>query len=76
MKSQKEHKPALAILGERIYHKRVLKNFATKEIAGRLSLSAESFRNIEKGTTDISLTTLLQIARILHINPADLIKDL
>lgn len=76
MKSQKGFKPALVQIGERIYHRRIIKNYVTKEIAAKLSLSPEAFRNIEKGSTDISLSTLLQIAKILQINPADLIKDL
>jgi hypothetical protein len=33
MKSHKEYKPALLQLGERIHHRRVLKNLAAKEIA-------------------------------------------
>ena len=76
MKSHKDFKPALAQLGERIYHTRVIKNYATKEIAAKLSLSPEAFRNIEKGVTDISFTTLLLIAKILQTNIATLIKGL
>ena len=67
MKSHKEFKSALAELGQRIFHRRVLKNFATKEIAAKLSLSPEAYRNIEKGITDPSFTTLLLVAKILQI---------
>lgn len=76
MKSQKLHKPALLQIGERIYHRRVVHNLVTKDIASKLSLSPEAFRNIEKGNTDISLTTLFEIARVLKINPTELIRDL
>ena len=76
MKSQKEFKPALVQLGERIYHRRIIKNFVTKEVAAKLSLSPEAYRNIEKGVTDVSFTTLLQIAKILQLNCTELIKGL
>ena len=76
MKSQKEFKPAQLKLGERIYHRRILKNYVTKEIAAKLSLSPEAYRNIEKGVTDVSFTTLLLIAKILQVNCAELIKGI
>lgn len=76
MKSHIEFKPALAHLGERIYHRRVLKNFTTKQIAHKLSLSPEAYRNIEKGESDPSFTTLLMITKILDINSSELINNL
>ncbi len=76
MKSHKEFKPTLIILGERIYHHRVLKNKTTKEIASLVSLSPEAYRNIEKGVTDPSLTKLLLIAQVLNIKCTDLISNL
>lgn len=76
MKSHKEYKPALSKLGERIYHHRVLKNLPTKEIAHMISLSPEAYRNIEKGETDISVTTLLLIAEILKVKCHELIKGI
>lgn len=76
MKSQKEFKPALEQLGNRIYHRRIIKNYATKEIAAKLSLSPEAYRNIEKGITDVSFTTLLLIAKILQVSCTELTKGL
>ncbi len=76
MKSHKEFKPTLITLGERIYHHRVLKNKTTKEIASQVSLSPEAYRNIEKGVTDPSFTTLLLIAHILKINCTDLVNNI
>jgi transcriptional regulator with XRE-family HTH domain len=76
MKSHKEFKPTLITLGERIYHRRVLKNLTTKDIASRISLSPEAYRNIEKGITDPSFTTLMLIAKILEVNYNDLTNNL
>lgn len=75
MKSYKEFKPHLSTLGERIYNRRMFKNLPAKEIAHRLSLTPEAYRNIEKGGSDISFTTLLKITTVLRIDIADLIKD-
>lgn len=75
MKSYKEYKPHLSILGERIYNRRMIKNLPAKEIAHRLSLTPEAYRNIEKGGSDISFTTLLKITTVLSINIAELMKD-
>jgi len=76
MKSYKEFKPTLAKLGERIYHRRIYKNLAAKEIAHQLSLTPEAYRNIEKGDSDISFTTLLRITAVLNIEIIELIKDI
>ena len=76
MKSHNEFKPALVQLGERIYHRRVLKNFTAKEVAYKISLSTEAYRNIEKGDSDPSFTTLLMITKILDINSSELINNL
>ncbi len=76
MKSHKEYKPALLQLGERIHHRRVLKNLAAKEIAHKLSLTPEAFRNIEKGVTDPSFTTLLRITEVLTIDVCELVKGI
>ena len=76
MKSHKEFKPILVLLGERIYHHRVLKNYTTKAIAPLLSLTPEAYRNIEKGESDPSFTTLLLITKVLELDCFELIKSL
>lgn len=74
MKSFKEFKPALTQLGELIYQKRIRKNLAPKQIAHQLSLTPEAYRNIERGDSDISFTTLLRITTVLNIEISELIK--
>lgn len=76
MKSHKEFKPELIKLGEKIHHCRVLKNLPAKEIAHKISLTPEAFRNIEKGLTDPSFTTLLLIAKVLQIECSELIRSI
>lgn len=76
MKSHKEFKPALTELGERIYHRRVLKNLTAKEVAHRISLTPEALRNIEKGVTDPSFTTLLRITEVLNTEVVELVKGI
>lgn len=76
MKSHPQFKPALLRLGERIRHRRVIRNVATKQIAADLTITPEAYRNIEKGVTDISFTTLLLVAQTLEITGTDLIQGL
>jgi DNA-binding XRE family transcriptional regulator len=76
MKSHKEFKPALQKLGEKSYHRRVLKNYTTKGIAPMLSLTPEAYRNIEKGESDPSFTTFLQITKVLEIDHCELMNSL
>lgn len=76
MKSQKQYKPTLQKLGEKIYQHRILKNLPTKEIAPLLSITPEAFRKIEKGESDVSFTTLLLITRVLGLDCSSLIKSL
>ncbi len=75
MKSFKEFKPALTQLGQFIYQKRVRKNLAAKQIAHELSLTPEAYRNIEKGESDISFTTLMRITSVLNIDISELIQE-
>lgn len=74
MKSHKEYKTALTLLGNKIYTHRVLKNLTTKEIAAAVSLTPQAFRNIEKGESDPSYTTLLLISETLQIDCSELFK--
>jgi transcriptional regulator with XRE-family HTH domain len=74
MKTDKEFKPSLIELGEKIYHLRILKRFTPKEIAPKLNLSTVAYRNIEKGNCDLSYTKLLHLAEILQIDISELVR--
>ena len=74
MKSHKEFKPTLEALGQRIYQLRILRNFTTKQMAPMISLTPEAYRNIEKGESDPSITTVLLICKALKIDFMELIR--
>ncbi len=75
MKSHKEFKPSLEVIGQRIYQFRILKNLTTKQIAPMISLTPEAYRNIEKGESDPSITTFMLICKALKIDFSELIKQ-
>lgn len=75
MKSHKEFKPTLEELGKRIYQLRILKNLTTKQMAPMISLTPEAYRNIEKGESDPSFTTVLLICKALKIDFLELVKE-
>jgi DNA-binding XRE family transcriptional regulator len=75
MKSHKEFKPTLEELGQRIYQLRISKNLTTKQMAPMISLTPEAYRNIEKGESDPSITTVLLICKALEIDFSELIKS-
>jgi len=74
MKSHKEFKPTLEELGQKIYHLRILKNLTTKQMAPMISLTPEAYRNIEKGESDPSITTVMLICKALKIDFVELMK--
>jgi transcriptional regulator with XRE-family HTH domain len=76
MKSHKQFHPTLQKLVEKLYHNRVIRNFATKEFAHLLSLTPEALRKIEKGESDLSFTTFLLITKLLEIDCSELMKGL
>ena len=75
MKSHKEFKPTLEEIGQRIYHLRILRNLTTKQMAPMISLTPEAYRNIEKGESDPSMTTVLLICKALKIDFVELVRE-
>ena len=75
MKSHKEFKPTLEELGKRIYQLRTLKNLTTKQMAPMISLTPEAYRNIEKGESDPSMTTVLLICKALKVGVVELMRE-
>ena len=75
MKSHKEFKPTLEELGKKIYQTRILKDLTTKQMAPMISLTPEAYRNIEKGESDPSITTVLLICKALKIDFVELIRE-
>ena len=65
-------------VGERIRVARVTKGLSQQNMADELGLTVASFSNIEIGVTDITITRLFEIARILQVkieNILDLVNS-
>ncbi|HTQ65401.1 MAG TPA: helix-turn-helix transcriptional regulator [Puia sp.] len=54
--------------GQNIKTIRELKNFTQDYVASQLNMSTPNYSNIENGKTDVTLTRLLQIAKVLEID--------
>lgn len=54
-------------VGERIRVARVTKGLSQQNMADELGLTVASYSNIERGVTDITITRLFEIARILQV---------
>ncbi|MBI2271624.1 MAG: helix-turn-helix transcriptional regulator [Bacteroidetes bacterium] len=61
------------VIGERIRIQRVSKSLSQENIADELDLSIGAYSNIERGKTEISVSRLYRIAKILKISPAQLL---
>lgn len=65
-------------VGERIRVVRVTKGLSQQNMADELGLTVASYSNIERGVTDITITRLFEIARILQVkieNILDLVNS-
>ena len=65
-------------VGERIRVARVTKGLSQQNMANELELTVASYSNIERGVTDITITRLFEIARILDVkieNILDLVNS-
>lgn len=62
------------ILGQRIKKLRELKNYSQSFMADQLQINQGSYSKIESGETDIPYSKLEQIAKILGLNPEDIIS--
>jgi transcriptional regulator with XRE-family HTH domain len=62
-------------LAERIRMARLTKNFSQQNMADELDITVAAYSNIERGVTELTVTRLLQISRILEINGPDLIRE-
>lgn len=54
--------------GENIKTLREIKNLTQDYVASQLSMSIANYSNIESGKTDVTLTRLQQIAKVLEID--------
>lgn len=62
-------------LAERIRLMRLSKGLSQQNIADELNLTVAAYSNIERGVSEVNLTRLSDIARILGTTPVDLLTD-
>lgn len=62
-------------IGNRLYTIRKKTGFTQMEIAEQADISERTYADIERGTANMRLITLLRICDALHITPNELLTD-
>ncbi len=74
MKTEKDIMDFQLKVGENIEHFRNLRKLNTKQIAAALNIGEVSYRNIERGISELTLSKMLKIANILKVNYAQILE--
>jgi transcriptional regulator with XRE-family HTH domain len=62
-------------IGDRIRVTRLRQNRTQESVFLAARMGRKTYQDVEAGSTDARITTLLRIARALGIHPADLLRD-
>lgn len=62
-------------IAEKIRMLRLSKNFSQQNMADELNLTVAAYSNIERGVSEINLTRLSDICRILDTTPVEMIAE-
>ena len=73
-KDEHSDKEYLIALGKKIKEERLLKNLSQTEIAYRCGFDKSNFNTIESGKRNVTVCSLLKIAKALDISLIDLFK--
>lgn len=65
--------PDYSVIGRRIKEARLEKKIKQEELADKLNVSVAFMSRVERGTSQINLKRLTQIAEILNVSPAYLL---
>jgi transcriptional regulator with XRE-family HTH domain len=60
-------------VGQKIKQLRTIKGFSQEDMADKLHISWATYSRIERGKVDITLSRLIQIAKVLKVNLSELI---
>jgi transcriptional regulator with XRE-family HTH domain len=60
--------------GKKVLELRTDKDLSLRELAGQCGLDNSKISKIEKGKINVSLSTLVELARGLEVHPAELLK--
>jgi transcriptional regulator with XRE-family HTH domain len=61
-------------IGERIRILRTIKSLSQENMANELDISVASYSNIERDITDLTVSRLIKIAKILGVKPAEILE--
>lgn len=62
------------MIGNKIKNIRELKNFTQEYMAERLDISQAAYSKLEKGDIKVSAEKLSQIAKVLEVNPEEIVS--
>lgn len=65
--------PDYNVIGRRIKNARIERNITQEELADRIDVSVAFMSRVERGTSQINLKRLTQIAEILNVSPGYLL---
>ncbi|MBQ2937462.1 MAG: helix-turn-helix transcriptional regulator [Clostridia bacterium] len=65
--------PDYSVIGRRIKERRLEQKLKQEELADKLNISVAFMSRVERGTSQINLKRLTQIAEILNVSPAYLL---
>ena len=72
---KEKHKEQFKIIGANLRKIRDEKGFSQQDLSNRCDVERAKISRIENATEDFLLSTLLELASALGINPADLFDD-
>ena len=64
------------IVADKIRLERLKQNLSQQNMADELGITAAAYSNLERGVSDISITRLFQVARILNQTPQWFIEEM
>jgi transcriptional regulator with XRE-family HTH domain len=67
--------PNKVLVGRNIRHIRELKRWKQDYMASQLGISQKAYSKIENGETNISVNRIIEIAKILEVDVADLLNQ-
>ena len=65
----------LRTIGNKLYHIRKSEGVTQAEVAEAAGLSDRTYADIERGTVNMRVETILKICQVLHITPNDLFTE-
>lgn len=70
------HSEAARVVGERVRLVRLSLGLSQEDIADLAEMHVTNLGKIERGQANPSLTTLVRIASVLGVDPADLVREI